>query len=216
MLGQTLFTVRFAAMALALPYQQGYIPTVRPMGLQRFALSEPSANVDPLMKDIQGLNDNLKELNRAFETFSGRAEEALSIEGASDKVYSSMDRIIKQIQSGPQLTLLEAANVGTAFLDFLPNTAKTIGSFVSKKQLFEQLGLLPVVIQELKRQKDQSEALDKAMVEKVPEIAKDEAKDIYGDVQKSFETVISGLSTGSEAEFGSGKESSAEELEGSS
>jgi hypothetical protein len=171
-----------------------------------------SEEPEDIINSVKTLSQGIDGLNKAYASFSGRAEEALDVETASDKLYKQMETLIGQINAHKEFTILEAANLGTAFLDFIPNSVTAIDSMAGKKALFDQMGATPVVVQELKRQRDQSKRLDEAIAAKVPEIAKDEAKDMYGEVSDSFDKVIATFSEGNGADWNAGTEASAEDL----
>jgi hypothetical protein len=157
-----------------------------------FGFDEPAAAPSSdLLPQFKVMEDDLAKLTAKEHAFDGKPDDALAIVPLSEALVKDMKKLTNSIKSGPQLSLLESANVGTEMLDFLPKAQEALTNIYSKKNFFDKLNTSNVVIQQLTKERKAGQALADSLLAKVPEIAKDQVTDMWTPVKATFDDVIS-------------------------
>lgn len=167
--------------------------------LSLFAITVPAAtpekrDVSPLKRDINTItsivnaaNSKTLVMDGVIKSFSGDEK---SLTAAADDLLASIQGGTTQIQSAAKITLPDSILLQTAVEELTLTVNITMTDLISKKKVFVDAGLGPVVYAMLQQQLEASQAMSDAITSKVPVELHDVAESMS---QAAVAPMISGL-----------------------
>lgn len=129
-------------------------------------------------------------LNETVASWDGHLLGTLPIVIKSTDLLDAINDATEAAEQSAPLNNIEAVTVALATNNLVSDTNSTLTTIITARPKFDHLLLRPVILLNLKQQKEASSRFSAAVIEKVPEALQDAAKAIVAKLDASLEAAL--------------------------
>lgn len=155
-----------------------------------FLLTTVLADGAAIVSSLETITAATISLNTTIAKWPGTLLTAFPIITESTTLLKDIKSATSVAEASTPLSDLEAFNVAIATLALSSDVNSTLETIIAKKRKFDRLLLGPIILLNLKLEKDATEEFGAAVVEKVPEGLKGAAETLVAGISDSFEKAI--------------------------
>ncbi|KAF6805134.1 cell wall protein [Colletotrichum sojae] len=127
-------------------------------------------NLDDIVNALAPVSQSLAQVDAAVLALDGGPVTANNLLVSSQQAQAATDQATLNIQASGELGAIRAARLRRTTDALIDQTTTTVNDLVSRKPVLDNLGVSPVALESLQRQKISTMALSAALEEKVPRV----------------------------------------------